>query len=146
GLVVAIRLLLRAVLDIRLHARDPEPVIVALAFTRHDPGQHVLVVVLGVHAQTQADLLAVGEAGRATRLLPRLCEHREEDGGEDCNYSNNHEQLDEGEAATNRLLRLFHRYPPSLPVGSGRRPTAADVTRAGIRYGRGFPPGWFRLA
>src|SRR5262249_7016913 len=54
-----------------------------------------LIIVLRVHLDAQADLLHIRKAGNGSCLLPGLGEYRKQNCSENCDYSNNNEQLDQ---------------------------------------------------
>ena len=62
-------------------------------------GHHVVLVVVGVHPQSHAELLEVGGAGDESRLLAGLGEGGEKHGGEDGDDGDDDEELDEREGA-----------------------------------------------
>src|SRR5207253_6559319 len=71
-------------------------------------GHPLLVPVLRVHHRRRADLPVVREAGRLPRLLPRLGEHWEQNGGQDGNNGNDDEKLDQRETVSS-----LHGGPPA---------------------------------
>src|SRR5207248_273067 len=87
------------VLRIGLHVLDPGDLPIRVLRARRDEGAPVgeaLVPILHIHLDRHTELLLVRKTARLPGLLPRLCEHREEDGSQDSDNGYHNKQLDEG--------------------------------------------------
>ena len=68
----------------------------------------MFVVILRVHGKSDSDLSQVGKTGALARLLARLCEDWEEDGGENRDNGDDDEEFDEREACSDIGLLRIH--------------------------------------
>ena len=97
------------VFDVRSQARRPVAIIAAEVV--HASGREFFVIVLGVHHQTEGDLLHIRETGGLARLLPRLGKDREKNRGQDGDNSDNDEKFNKREAGAASPGDYLHRFP-----------------------------------
>jgi hypothetical protein len=62
--------------------------------------------------QAHADVFHIAHASDLPRLFTGLAEYREQNGGEDRDYRDHDQQLNEGEATPKRLTRHHRPSPP----------------------------------
>ena len=78
-----------------LHVAVEELDVALLVVTMRCPA--VVRVILGVHVESDGELLEVAHAYRLPALFTSLSQRQQQQGGEDCDDRDDHQQLDEGE-------------------------------------------------